>query len=321
MCRLQSKTFLIKDIPFRNMNEGRKYRLNNDVLMPVIGQGTYHMTRKVLYDAMLGAFDCGCALLDTAHSYPNEESIGNELAKIFNGGKYLRKDVFITSKIGDRLDNGMPMGYYFYNSSSCPNHDHKAVVRQQVEDSLKKLRTDYIDLLLIHWPYNDCLEDIWMAMEDLYRQGIVRAIGVSNHKVRHLKRIEKVATVQPMVNQMYFSPLNIQPDVYNYCQANNIRLEAYSPLMFLRQGIAPHFCESDGVKAICKKYNKSVAQVVLRWNIDKGVIPIPKASSLEHIKANYDVFDFSLTEEEVRLIDGFNEDYQYLPESMYCPGY
>ena len=99
MCRLQAKTFLIKDIPFRNMNEGRKYRLNNDVLMPVIGQGTYHMTRKVLYDAMLGAFDCGCALLDTAHSYPNEESIGNELAKIFNGGKYLRKDVFITSKI------------------------------------------------------------------------------------------------------------------------------------------------------------------------------------------------------------------------------
>lgn len=160
-----------------------------------------------------------------------------------------------------------------------------------------------------------------MAMEDLYRQGIVRAIGVSNHKVRHLKRIEKVATVQPMVNQMYFSPLNIQPDVYNYCLANNIRLEAYSPLMFLRQGIAPHFCESDGVKAICKKYNKSVAQVVLRWNIDKGVIPIPKASSLEHIKANYDVFDFSLTEEEVKLIDGFNEDYQYLPESMYCPGY
>lgn len=301
------------------MIQDRKYELHNGVMMPMIGQGTYPMTGDILHDAMLGAFDSGCTLLDTAHSYPNEGSIGDELSKIFKTKRYSREDIFITSKIGDKLDNGMPMGYYFYNTSSCPNHDHKAVVRQQVEDSLKKLRTDYIDLLLIHWPYNDCLEDIWMAMEDLYRQGTVRAIGVSNHKVRHLKRIERVATIKPMVNQMYISPLNTQLEVYEYCRENGIRLEAYSPLMFLRHDSI--FKSSSEVKAICYKYNKSIAQIVLRWNIEKGVIPIPKASTLSHIKANYDVFDFGLTVNEVSLCDSFNEDYQFLPESKYCPGY
>ena len=295
------------------------YKLNNGVMMPVIGQGTYPMSGRILYDAMLCAFEQGCMLIDTAHSYPNEESIGSELSKIFKTTSYKRSEVFITSKIGDKLDEGMPMGYYFYNSDSCPDKNHKEVVRLQVEDSLRKLRTDYIDLLLIHWPYYDCLEEIWTAMEGLYQEGLVRAIGVSNHKIRHLERIEKIAKIKPAVNQMYISPLSTQQELCEYCSRNNIVIEAYSPLMFLRKD--SEFVSSEEIDIICRKYNKSVPQIVLRWNIDKHIIPIPKSSSASHIKANYDVFDFSLTLEEITLIDSFNRNYQYLPESVYCPGY
>ena len=209
-------------------------QLSNGVEMPVMGQGTYPMIGDVLYHAMLGALEHGCSLFDTAHSYPNEESIGDQLANIFRRTSYSRKDVFLTSKIGDMLDNGMPMGYYFYNSSSCFDKNHGKVVRMQVEDSLKKLRTDYVDLLLIHWPYNDCLEEIWIAMEDLYREGKTRAIGVSNHRIRHLERIMKVATVTPMVDQLYISPLNTQSDILLFCREYGIVPEAYSPVMFLR---------------------------------------------------------------------------------------
>lgn len=268
---------------------------------------------------MLEALRCGCRLIDTAHSYPNEESIGRELSRIFRGGEFSRKDVFLTSKIGDKLDHGMPMQYYFYNSDSCPDRDHRRVVLRQVKDSMSKLRTDYIDLLLIHWPYYDCLEEIWDAMTDLYKKGVVRAVGVSNCKPRHIRRIMASSDILPMVNQIYFSPRNTQAATLDYCRSLGIVVEAYSPLMFLRGD--KDFSESDTVRTICEKYGKTPAQTVLRWNLQKGVVPIPKAASASHIRANYDVFDFELTSEEIEAIDRFNIDYQYLPESIYCPGY
>lgn len=292
--------------------------LSNGIEMPCIGQGTYPMQGSVLYNAISGAISCGCALIDTAHSYPNEKSIGDAIHKVVASGQCRRDQLFITSKIGDRLDNGMPMGYYFYNSDSCPDKDHRAVVKRQVKESLEKLRTDYIDLLLIHWPYYDCLEEIWLGMEDLYREGVARAIGVSNHKPRHIERIRKAASVLPMVNQIYFSPLNTQTETLDYCRANGIALEAYSPVMFLRKGT---FAKDSAIRAICETHGKTPAQVVLRWDIQHNVIPIPKAASIDHIRANYDVFDFELSPEEMKTIDNFNEDYQYLPESVYCPGY
>lgn len=294
-------------------------QLSNGVDMPVMGFGTYPMTGDVLYRSLLCALECGCTLFDTAHSYPNEGSIGEELARIFASSSFKREDVFLTSKIGDRLDHGMPMGYYFYDSASCPDKNTRAVVYGQVEDSLRKLRTDYIDLLLIHWPYNDCLEAIWLAMEELYRQGKVRAIGVSNHKVRHLQRIEKVCSIEPMVNQMFVSPINTQAKVMEYCRAKGIAVESYSPLMFLRQ---PNAMSASGEFAeLCAKYGRSAAQIVLRWSVQKHIIPIPKSANPERIRKNYEVFDFALTDQEMSLLDSFNEDWQYLPESVYCPGY
>lgn len=293
--------------------------LSNGVLMPCMGQGTYPMEGKILYRALCGALECGCTLFDTAHSYPNEGSIGIELSKAMRHTGTERKKVFLTSKIGDSLDNGMPVGRYFYNSDSCVDRNHRRVVKMMVEESLRKLRTDYIDLLLIHWPYYDCLEEIWLSMEEIYKEGKARAIGVSNHQERHLERIKKISTVAPMVNQIYISPLNTQQKTLNYCSKNGIIAEAYSPLMFLRDDNG--FVESEEILSICQKYSKSAAQIVLRWNFQKGIIPIPKASSPIHIRANYDIFDFSLTSEEMAFVDSFNEDYQYLPESIYCPGY
>lgn len=294
-------------------------KLHNGVEIPLIGQGTYPMAGNTLYNALKNALDCGCTLFDTAHSYPNEASIGEQFSKIFAAGKYKRNDVFIISKIGDRLDHGMPMGYYFYNSDSCPDKNHRRTVFRQVEDSLRNLRTDYVDLLLLHWPYTDCLEEIWQAMESIYKKGMARAIGVSNHRPRHIRRIMDVAEVTPMVNQIYFSPLNTQADTTGFCNEHDILCQAYSPLMFLRSesGIR----SSDEIKSLCAKYNKSLNQIILRWDIQNGIVPIPKAASLKHIEENYDIFDFSLEEDEMNLISSFNVNFQYLPESVYCPGY
>lgn len=288
--------------------------------MPQIGFGTYPLCGEKLKTALRTAFDCGCRLIDTAHSYPNEESIGECLNQIYKESGYRREQLFVTSKIGDKIDDrGVPVGYYFYNSDSCPNHNVKEVVYKQVGESLKKLQTNYIDLLLIHWPYNDCLEEIWLTFEELYRQGVVKSIGVSNCKIRHMERIKKVASVMPMVNQLYVSPLNIQSKTLDYCNKNNIVLESYSPLMFINS-LNP-VTASVEIKKMCKELNKTLAQVVLRWNIQRGVIPIPKSGTPFRIQQNYDIFDFELTSAQMKFIDSFNEDYQYLSESKFCPGY
>lgn len=297
----------------------RTVKLSNGIEMPNIGFGTYPLTGEKLHTALLAAFDNGCRLIDTAHCYPNEDSIGNALKCIFKDTFYKREDLFITSKIGDEIDNGMPVGYYFYNSNSCPDKNTWEVVNEQLNDSLVKLKTDYIDLLLIHWPYNDFLEEIWQVFEELYKAGKVRAIGVSNCRERHLERISKAATIQPMVNQLYVSPLNTQKKMLDYCHAHDIVLEAYSPLMFIRQHNS--ITASVEFASLCKSLHKSAAQVALRWNLQRGVIPIPKSGTPERIKENYDLYDFELTKEQMDFINSFNEDYQYLPESRYCPGY
>lgn len=295
-------------------------KLINGVEMPHIGFGTYPLQGEQLLTALRTAFDAGCRLVDTAHSYPNEDSIGECLQTIFKTSDYRREQIFLTSKIGDKLENGMPIGYYFYNSASCPNHNHRQVVFEQIEDSLRKLRTDYIDLLLIHWPYYDSLEEIWLAFEELYKQGKARSIGVSNAKVRHFKRIAKVATITPMVNQIYVSPLNHQKEVYDYCNANATVIEAYSPLMFLRQRGSERFANSSELADLCERKGKSLAQIVLRWNLQRGIIPIPKSGTPKRIKENYDLYDFNLTDDEMQLLSSFNEDTMYIPESRYCPG-
>ncbi|WP_036877796.1 aldo/keto reductase family protein [Xylanibacter oryzae] len=295
-------------------------KLSNGVEMPIVGFGTYSIFGESLRNSLLSALDNGCFLFDTAHCYSNEEDLGDNFNFIFNNTKYKRKDVFITTKIGDKLDNnGFPIGAYFYNSASCINRNHREVVFKQANESLKKLRTDYIDLLLMHWPYNDCLEEIWDSLECLLKSGKVRSIGLSNCKERHIKKILQVCNVKPMVNQIFVSPINIQRKTIEYCNSNKIKVESYSPLMCLRSDF--NIVSSNIVSSICEKYGKTPAQVILRWNIQKGVIPIPRSMRPSRIESNYQIFDFELSLNEINSIDDFNVNYQYLPESLYCPGY
>lgn len=295
-------------------------KLLNGVEMPVIGIGTYQLAGDILKSVLQAGLEAtgGSLLIDSAHSYPNETDIGHALSIIFKEGSYKRDNVFLTSKIGDKLENGFPIGEYFYNTDACPNHDTKAVVVKQFEEILKDLNSDYLDLLLIHWPYNDALEDIWDAMESLYKKGVVRAIGVSNCRDRHLNRLIKSGSVVPMVNQIYVSPFNTQNQTRVFCDNKNIQVETYSPL----HGISNNaFSDNKNIIDICRKYNKSLVQVIIRWNYQHVIIPIPKSNNPFRIKSNFKIFDFELTSAEMAIIDSFNTDYQLLPESRYCPGY
>lgn len=296
------------------------FKLYNGVNIPSMGLGTYGLNEVTTVSSIKASYETGATLIDTASAYNNEKFIGNAI-KILNENNVLnREELFIETKVGDKLyEDGLPRGYYFFNASSCPCHDTKKVVNEQVEQSLKQLNTDYLDLLLIHWPYNDVLNDIWESMEELYEQKIIRAIGVSNFKVRHLMKIMKKAHYIPMVDQICISPINLLEEEYRFCIDNNILLEAYSPLNTLsnkkvKENHIDFYKLSD-------KYKKDISQILLRWFYQKGIITIPKSSKTDRVKMNSDIFDFSIDSADMSLINSLNIDFHYLVESRYCPGY
>lgn len=294
-----------------------KITLNNGFTLPSLGFGTYPMCGEVLTKALLSAIEAGYRLFDTAHAYPNEESLGKSLEIVFQEKGLKRKDVFLTTKIGENLDRGIPDGRLFYRTSENVK-DIDKIVRTQFQDSLDKLRTDYVDLLLIHWPFPDTFVEIWKSLECLYREGKVKAIGVSNCRERHLLKILEISNIVPMVNQVEISPLNTRKELIRFCCKHQIILEIYSPLMCLRKR---EFITHPVMTQLVAKYGKNAAQIVLRWLVQQGLLPIPKSADLERQKQNTDIFDFQLAQEEMDLLDSLNKDYQYLPESVYCPGY
>lgn len=296
------------------------FKLYNGVNIPSMGLGTYGLNEVTMVSSIKASYEAGATLIDTASSYNNEQFIGKAI-KILNEKNVLkREELFIETKVGDKLyEDGLPRGYYFFNAPSCPCHDTKKVVNEQVEQSLKQLNTDYLDLLLIHWPYNDVLNDIWESMEELYEQKVVRAIGVSNFKVRHLMKIMKKAHYIPMIDQLCISPINQLEEEYCFCKENDILIEAYSPLNTIKNKIIKENCAA--FYKLGEKYGKQTTQVLLRWFFEKGIITIPKSSNINRVKANIDIFDFELESKDVRFIDSLNYDYQYLVESIFCPGY
>jgi diketogulonate reductase-like aldo/keto reductase len=159
--------------------------------------------------------------------------------------------------------------------------------------------------------------EVWKAMEDEYRAGRVRAIGVSNFRERHLQKVIAGGSICPMVNQFELHPLNTKKELVNYCQQLNIQVEAYSPLLVMR----PEIMNAPVLHALAKKYNKSMPQIILRWDIQQGVIPIPKSGNPKRLQENIDIFDFELAPEDMQEIDFLNQDFIALPESWYCPGY
>lgn len=174
-----------------------------------------------------------------------------------------------------------------------------------------------MDLLLIHWPHPDYFVEVWKALEDGYRAGKLRSIGVSNCRERHLKKLIEAGTICPMVNQFELHPLNTRKELIAYCQQLGIQVEAYSPLL----PAVHRKLESPILKSLSLKYNKSIPQIILRWDIQQGVIPIPKSGNPQRLQQNIDIFDFELTDDDMKGIDLINENYKGIVESTYCPGY
>lgn len=298
-----------------------QFKLYNGVNIPAQGLGTFTLSGDIMTEAIRAAYLAGCSLLDTASAYGTEQYVGTSIKKLEKEGVFKRSDLFIQTKVGDKITpQGKPIGYYFYNSPSCPNHDTEKVVNQQVENSLRLLKTDYLDLVMIHWPYYDVLNEIWSALEKLYEQGVVKAIGVSNCRKRHIERVLKTAKVVPMVNQTNISPINTMVEDYQYFVDNQITIQAYSPMSTLRNS---HFKveQKKILNELPVRYGHSMSQILFRWFYQKNIITIPRSKNPFHVKGNYEIYDFELCEEDMKAFDNANFDYQHLVESLYCPGY
>jgi diketogulonate reductase-like aldo/keto reductase len=293
------------------------YTLNNGSILPIIGMGTSPMKGKELTSALFAAVDCGYRLFDTAFAYKNEESLGISLKEIFNKKEISRRDIYITTKVGEDLWHGIPDGKLFYKEGKNEHKDIFQIVKKQVESSLKCLKTEYINLVLIHWPFPDYLTEIWRSLEDLYQAGLINAIGVSNFHERHLKKIISTCKIKPMVNQIEISPINTRENLVKYCHDEQIQIQVYSPLSNSR---LTKVKDNAVIQELCLKYNCTLHQLILRWDIQRNLLPIPKASTFEHLKENSSL-NFEIDEDDMIFLSSFNEDYQHLPESIFCPGY
>ncbi|MCY8515390.1 aldo/keto reductase [Bacillus atrophaeus] len=255
-------------------------KLHNGVEMPRFGLGVFKVENgSEATESVKAAIKNGYRSIDTAAIYKNEEGVG---AGIKESG-VARDELFITSKVWNE-DQG-------YETTLAA-----------FEKSLERLELDYLDLYLIHWPGKDKYKDTWRALEKLYKDGKVRAIGVSNFQVHHLEELLKDAEIKPMVNQVEFHPCLTQVELREYCKKQGIQVEAWSPLM---QG---QLLDNEVLKQIAEKHKKSVAQVILRWDLQQDVITIPKSIKEHRIIENADIFDFELSQEDIEKINALNKD-------------
>jgi len=254
-------------------------RLSNGVEMPWLGLGVFLSKEgKEVENAVKCALESGYRSIDTASIYRNEVGVGKGIIE----SGVPRKDIFLTTKV--------------WNSDQGYQSTFRAF-----DESLEKLQTNYIDLYLIHWPKGDVSVETWKALEELYDQGRIRAIGVSNFLVHHLLHLLEHSRIIPMVNQVEFHPELVQPDLFHFCNANHIQLEAWHPIMKGKVNDIPL------LQVLSAKYQKSPVQIVLRWDIQKGVVTIPKSVTPERIIHNADIFDFELSPEDMDKIDSLDK--------------
>lgn len=262
---------------------GDTHRLSNGLPMPVIGYGTYLAPDGTAgARSILDALEAGYRLIDTASVYGNEKTVGRAVRE----SSIPREEIFITTKVWN-TDQG-------YNTTLAA-----------FDASLNRLGTDYLDLYLIHWPipagyekdYRELNRETWKAMERLYKEGQVKAIGVSNFLPHHLEALMEEAEIIPMVNQLEINPRYHQTETVAFCREHGILVESWGPLA--RGGVLeePVLCR------IADKLKKSVAQICLRWELQRGIVPLPKSMHADRIRANLDVFNFSLDGEDMALID------------------
>lgn len=262
------------------------FKLHNGVEMPYLGLGTYMPkdSQEVTNSVRL-ALDNGYRHIDTAAVYRNE----NDVRLGIEASTMSREDVFVSSKV--------------WNS----DHGYDKTIKA-FEKSLANLQMDYLDLYLVHWPVVGLYKETWRAMEDLYKQGKIRAIGVCNFLKHQLEDLMENSEVVPMVNQMEFHPYLVQQELIDFCKLHKIQYEAWSPLMQGKVFDLPEFHQ------LANKYGKNIAQIVLRYDLQKGIVTIPKSAKKERIISNSDLFDFELSEADIELIDAMDCNHRYGPD-------
>jgi len=261
-------------------------KLNNGVEMPWLGLGVWRsMEGEEVANAVGWALEAGYSSVDTAAIYQNEKGVGRAIKE----SGINREDIFITTKLWN-------------------NDQRSGNIREALETSLDKLGADYIDLYLIHWPVQGKFTDCWLQFESLYQEGKIRAIGISNFHVPHLEQLLEISSITPAVNQVEFHPYLLQPELISFCSEHKIQLQAWAPLM---QGKINEVTE---LEEIGEKHGKSPAQIALRWNLQHRVITIPKSVNQDRIKANVDIFDFSLSDEDISIIDSLDRNYRFGPD-------
>ncbi len=265
-----------------NLNINTTKELNNSEKIPLFGLGTYlNDNGKRAIDTMLYALEIGYRHIDTAAMYENEKEVGEAVHQ----SGIPREEIFITTKLWNS-DHGY---------QNAINAFHK---------SLDKLKLNYIDLYLIHWPVESLRVESWRALEKLYNDGLCKSIGISNYMERHIAELLYNSEITPVINQVEFSPFLYLKDLQNYCESKKIGLESYSPLT------KGYKLNDSRLIEIANQYNKSTSQMLIRWCLQKGVICIPKSSQKKHIKENADVFDFIISKEDVSELDNLNMNYR-----------
>lgn len=261
--------------------------LNNGIQMPLLGLGVYNMHSAEAEAAIHTALETGYRLIDTAASYGNEAEVGNAI----RNSAIPRSEIFVTTKVAN-TDQGYDNALRAFDAS------------------MQKLNIDYIDLYLVHWPIKSTRKETWQAVEKLYNEKRVRAIGIANYLVPFLEELKTYATIAPAVNQVEFTPYLFLNDLLQYCNQHAIQVQAYSPIVRGRKNNDPKLV------ALAVKYGKTPVQIILRWAIQHGVSTIPKSSNPERIQQNFDIFDFSISDDDMMLIDSFNENLRIVDDPM-----
>ncbi len=273
---------MIGNIPSIELNSGHR--------LPLLGLGVYKAIAPGEVEYAVGqAFECGYRMIDTASAYKNEEGVGRAI----RSSNLKRDEIFITTKVWN-------------------NAQRVGDIEGAFNRSLDRLQLDYIDLYLVHWPVPGCYHETWKAMEKLYQSGRVKSIGVSNFSEYQLEELQTISDIIPAVNQIENHPYWYQAELINYCKQHDIAVQAYAPLA---RGA---YMEDPVILEIAQKHHRSAAQVGLRWAVQKGISVIPKSTKGNRISSNCEVFDFSLSNEEMDIIDGLNRNYRSagIPEDI-----
>lgn len=282
------------------------YILNNGVKMPSIIMGTTSFTSfRQMDEAICSAIDAGCRAFDTSRFYRT-------------GGEETEKYLGLIIKGYLKAHSGLTREDFFITTKLAIPQLIRGSIEKDVLESINKLDTEYIDCLLIHWPFPDFFVPAYKIMEKLYKKGLVKSIGMSNCQIRHFEQLFNAGLeINPQVHQLELHPLNTASATVEYCKMKSINIQAYSPLGKMLDPII----NNETLKEIAIKHDKSLAQIILRWHYQLGYAPIFRSKSVDRIKSNLELFDFKLEDDQIELISNLNQNYKICTESSRCPGY